>query len=377
MVVRLRWLALALGALVLSIGVQHAQSAPTELFFSEYIEGAGQNKALEIYNGTGASVDLQAQGYSVFFSFNGGTSTRTIGLTGAVANGDVYVIAQATADPAILAQADQTDTSTSWFNGDDFVALRKNGVTVDGIGQLGFDPGTEWGTGNTSTADNTIRRKPTVQAGDTGEGDAFDPATEWEGFPQNTFDGLGSHTITTGGDAAPAVASTVPANGATEVAENANVTINFSEPVSAAAGWYSISCASSGAHTATQSGGPQSYTLNPDSDFAEGEGCTVTVDASKVTDVDTDDPSRDPDRPGAGRRPSVAVRRPARQGRGRRDRRARLERLDPGHDSGRRSGHVRGDSRLQLVRCECRRCRRSGPRARHRDGVPCRLHAEL
>ncbi len=29
-----------------------------ELFFSEYIEGSSYNKALEIYNGTGVTVDL-------------------------------------------------------------------------------------------------------------------------------------------------------------------------------------------------------------------------------------------------------------------------------------------------------------------------------
>ncbi len=290
MIVRLRWFALVIGALVLSLGVQHAQSAPTELFISEYIEGSGQNKALEIYNGTGGPVDLGALGYTVFFSFNGGTSTRTIPLTGTVANGDVFVIAQATADPGILAQADQTDTSTSWFNGDDFVALRKGGVTVDGIGQLGVDPGTEWGTGNASTADNTIRRKATVQSGDTNETDAFDPASEWDGFAINTFDGLGSHTITTGGDAAPAIASSTPANGAGEVPVDSDVSVTFSEPVSVASGWYSISCTSSGSHSAAESGGPQTFVLNPDTDFVQGESCTVTVDATKVTDLDTDDP---------------------------------------------------------------------------------------
>lgn len=297
MIVRPRWFALAMGALVLVLGVQRAQSAPTELFISEYVEGSGQNKALEIYNGTGAAVDLGALGYSVFFSFNGGTSTRTIPLAGTVANADVFVIAQATADPAILAQADQTDTSTSWFNGDDFVALRKNGVTVDGIGQLGFDPGTEWGTGDASTADNTIRRKATVQSGDTSETDAFDPASEWDGFAINTFDGLGSHTITTGGDAAPAVTASQPANGAGEVPVDSDVSVTFSEPVSVASGWYSISCTSSGVHTATQSGGPQTFVLNPDVDFVVGESCTTTIDAAKVTDVDVDDP---PDQMAAG-----------------------------------------------------------------------------
>ena len=35
---------------------------------------------------------------------------------------------------------------------------------VDVVGQIGFDPTFEWGTGNTSTADNTIRRKPLVRS---------------------------------------------------------------------------------------------------------------------------------------------------------------------------------------------------------------------
>jgi predicted extracellular nuclease len=135
-----------------------------------------------------------------------------------------------------------------------------------------------------------MRRKPTIQSGDSNGGDAFDPAVEWDGFPNGDFTGLGAHTVTTGGDAAPTVTSTSPSNGATEVAQSANVTINFSEPVAAAAGWHTISCSASGVHTAVQTGGPQSYTLNPDADFDLGETCTVTVDATKVTDTDMDDP---------------------------------------------------------------------------------------
>jgi predicted extracellular nuclease len=38
------------------------------------------------------------------------------------------------------------------------------------------------------------------------------------------------------------------------------------------------------------SGGPTTFTLDPDADFAEGEACTVTIVASQVTDLDTDDP---------------------------------------------------------------------------------------
>lgn len=172
-----------------------AHAATSELFFSEYIEASSYNKALEIYNGTGTPVDLAAGGYSIRMSFNGGTSTYTINLTGSVADGDVYVVAPTNAtDTTIQAQVDQLQ-GTSWFNGDDAVVLLKGGVVIDVIGQVGFDPGSEWGSGLTSTMDNTLRRKPGISAGDTDPSDPFDPALEWDGFENNAFDGLGSHNI--------------------------------------------------------------------------------------------------------------------------------------------------------------------------------------
>ncbi|MGH2528212.1 MAG: lamin tail domain-containing protein [Actinomycetota bacterium] len=170
-----------------------AHAAPTELFFSEYIEGTSNNKALEIFNGTGAAVDLATGGYNVQMFFNGNPAAGlTINLTGAVASGDVFVLAQSSANAAILAQADQT-SGAGFYNGDDAVALRQGTTLIDVIGQIGFDPGTEWGTGLTSTADNTLRRKPTIEAGDTNGSDAFDPAVEWSGFATDTVAGLGSH----------------------------------------------------------------------------------------------------------------------------------------------------------------------------------------
>ncbi len=170
-----------------------AQAAPTDLFFSEYIEGSSNNKALEIYNGTGAAIDLGTAGYSVQMFFNGSaTAGLTINLTGTVADGDVFVLAHSSAAAAILAEADQTN-GAGWYNGDDAVVLRKGTTILDVIGQVGFDPGTEWGSGLTSTADNTLRRKPAIEAGDTNGGDAFDPSVQWTGFATDTFDGLGSN----------------------------------------------------------------------------------------------------------------------------------------------------------------------------------------
>jgi uncharacterized protein len=283
--------ALLLTAVVLPLvfALESARAAPTELFFSEYIEGTSNNKALEIFNGTGAPIDLAANGYDVQMCFNGNpVCSLTIPLIGSVASGDVFVLAQSAAGPAILAQADQTNGS-GWFNGDDAVLLRRGGTVIDAIGQQGFDPGTEWGAGLTSTADNTLRRKGTIQGGDGNAGDPFDPVVEWDGFATDTFDGLGSHTIVEG-DLPPEVTATTPANDATEVALGTNVTVTFSEPVSVTGSWFTISCTTSGQHTAAVSGGPATFTLDPDGDFADGEACTVSIASARVADLDADDP---------------------------------------------------------------------------------------
>ena len=67
---RLR-LAVVGAALVALAGAGGASAAPTELFFSEYVEGSSNNKALEIYNGTGVPVNLATAGYNVQMFFNG------------------------------------------------------------------------------------------------------------------------------------------------------------------------------------------------------------------------------------------------------------------------------------------------------------------
>jgi predicted extracellular nuclease len=286
---RLRGL-LLLVLVPLALLVPSAGAVPTGLYLSEYIEGSSNNKALEIHNNTGSPVNLLSAGYSVQMFFNGSAAAGlTINLDGTVAAGDVFVLAQSSASAAILAQADQTN-GAGWFNGDDAVVLRQGTTVVDSIGQAGFDPGSEWGTGLASTADNTLRRKPTVAAGDMIANDVFDPAAEWDGFATDTFDGLGCSGTSPCNDTAPAVSSTAPANGATDVAAGTNVSITFSEAVNVAGSWFTISCTASGAHSAAVSGGPTTFTLDPDVSFTFGESCTVTVVGPQVTDQDANDP---------------------------------------------------------------------------------------
>jgi predicted extracellular nuclease len=163
----------------------------TELYFSQYIEGSSNNKALEIFNGTSDAVDLG--GYRVQMYFNGSSGAgRIIDLVGMLAAGETHVLAHGSAVQEILDAAQQTN-SESWFNGNDSVVLVRNGAIVDSLGRIGEDPGSQWGSGLASTANNTLRRTAAVCGGDTDATDPFDPAVGWEGFEENSFDGLGEH----------------------------------------------------------------------------------------------------------------------------------------------------------------------------------------
>ena len=184
-----------------TITVTVSESAPVDtncaVIFSEYVEGSGNNKALEIFNPTASAIDLSAGQYILQGYQNGSaTVSYTVNLSGTVASVSTYVVALNTASNDLLALANQTSALLT-FNGDDAVVLRSGGASgtiLDSIGVVGTDPGAEWGSGLTSTADNTLRRKASVKTGDTNTGDAFDPATEWDGYAINTFDGLGAHT---------------------------------------------------------------------------------------------------------------------------------------------------------------------------------------
>jgi uncharacterized protein len=93
-------------------------------------------------------------------------------------------------------------------------------------------------------------------------------------------------------DASPFVASTTPPNGATEVPTNSNITVTFSEPVTAAGGAFALNCTTSGtvSLTVSPSGSSTTYVLDPQSDLQVNETCTVTVESTAVTDVDEVDP---------------------------------------------------------------------------------------
>ena len=126
------WLAaliLAFGAMVPLASRMPVRAASPDLFFSEYIEGSSNNKAIEIFNGTGAAVNLS--GYTLELYSNGSPApTQTLAPSGTVADGDVYVIAHTLSNSLIQAQADLLIATVVTFNGDDAVVLKHNGVVI-------------------------------------------------------------------------------------------------------------------------------------------------------------------------------------------------------------------------------------------------------
>ncbi|EAQ04933.1 extracellular nuclease [Pseudooceanicola batsensis HTCC2597] len=251
-----------------------AQGTASDLLISEIVEGSSFNKAIEIFNGTGADVDLSA--YSVAIYFNGNTAaSTTVVLSGTLAAGAVHVIADDGASAAILAEADVTPGG-NFFNGDDAIVLFKGEEVVDSFGQVGTDPGSQWPGGGQN---DTLVRKASVFEGDTDIGDAFDAALEWEVLPQDDVSNLGTHTFDGGGETDPALSLTLGADTMPEDGGSVTATLTRTGDISAE---LTVTLGSSDTSEATV---PATVT------FAAGSAtATFTVTAIDDAEADADQP---------------------------------------------------------------------------------------
>ncbi len=183
------------------------------IFFSEYAEGSSNNKYLEIYNNSDQTVDLTQYAfpnvsndpttvgeYEYWNTFDAGATIEPFGI---------YVIANPSADGAILAEADMTFTYLS--NGDDGFKLvygtEDSFTVVDELGDWQGDPGSGWDVAGVSggTANHTLVRKSSVQNGSSWSVSAGTTAedSEWIVYDQDTWTYLGSHEIETTQDECP------------------------------------------------------------------------------------------------------------------------------------------------------------------------------
>jgi hypothetical protein len=174
-----------------------------ELFFSEYIEGSSNNKALELYNASADVLDLSA--YSISLYNNGAvTPNSTLPLSGLLNPGATYQIVNSSANAALLALADVT-SGVTFYNGDDALVLFQGSTVIDAIGVVGTDPGTNWPVGSGATSEYTLVRKPEIQAG---QPNWTLGAGEWLVFPLDDFSRFGAHTADPCEDPVPLCSTT-------------------------------------------------------------------------------------------------------------------------------------------------------------------------
>jgi len=197
----------------------------TDLFISEYIEGSSNNKAIEIANFTGNTINLS--GYTVAGYFNGSSSPNTfITLPNfELPNNQVWVVVPSNAIDALKVYANQI-TGIGWFNGDDAVVLKKDNNDIDIIGNIGCDPGVGWIGGGLQTNDVTLVRKNHVFNGIT-----INPSpctfptlsTEWDQYLIDDYSHLGNHTVTY--SATPPTITNQPANATVCIGASTSISI--------------------------------------------------------------------------------------------------------------------------------------------------------
>ena len=169
------------------------------IFISEYIEGSGFNKALEIYNPT--SIPVSLVDYQLANCSNGCDTEGEFDWINDIFSeedvimpGEVFVITHSDADALLLAEADIT--FDNFGNGDDAFALQHiaSGEIVDLIGTLDetAPAGGGWtvsGVEN-ATAEHTLVRNFEVTQG---TNDWTIGQDQWEVNEQNDFSFIGSH----------------------------------------------------------------------------------------------------------------------------------------------------------------------------------------
>ncbi len=186
---------------ILSYSAVNAQST---LLFSEYIEGSGNNKAIELFNPTDTEVNLanyqiaqsnNGGGWQYYHAFSTGASISPYGT---------YVLANDGIDAALydttLADEVLGYPSVVHHNGNDARAvIYISGADTTLIDVFG-DPDSDayWSVGDTTEATHeyTLVRKSDVTTGNTTALGSFgtdDASSEWVVYPQNDFSHLGMH----------------------------------------------------------------------------------------------------------------------------------------------------------------------------------------
>lgn len=167
-------------------------TAPTcnELFISEYLDGNFKDKAIEVFNPTDSTINLNDYIIQVFQ--NGAPTPLDIPLQGTINPKETHVVIHPQASSQLLAKANQSHVNLN-FDGNDAVVLKKGTSTyIDKIGEIAINPGANgWIIPpNATTKDVDLRRKSPV---DKGEGDWNNGKSQWNVHPKDSLQNIKKH----------------------------------------------------------------------------------------------------------------------------------------------------------------------------------------
>ena len=99
---------------ILEPAAPRANAASTDLFMPKYVkgsstnkEGSSTNKAIELFNGTGAAIVLDDTYATQIFANGSAMATATIPLSGTVPASATFVLAREGSAPELVGRADQ------------------------------------------------------------------------------------------------------------------------------------------------------------------------------------------------------------------------------------------------------------------------------
>jgi endonuclease I len=107
----------------------------------------------------------------------------------------------------------------------------------------------------------------------------------WNGSANHTFGGCNRNQTFGSPNTPPSVTSTTPTGGTTDFPGASDLSVTFSEPVTASSGAFGLQCGVSGAVALSHATSATTFTLSKSTVLQGGESCTLTVFASGITDA--------------------------------------------------------------------------------------------
>jgi len=302
---------LAVAGLMAAAAPTSAQPTPSQDIVVSQVYGGGGNSGatlrndyIELFNRGTSAVDVST--WSVQYASATGNTWQRTNLSGTIQPGQYYLVQQAAganASAAALPTPDATGSIAMSATAGK-VALVTSQTTLSGCGTtpgscsshpdvrdfVGYGGASDFeGAGPAPLLTNTTADFRNGEGCiDTNNNNADftsrSPSPRNSSSPRNT---------TCGG---PTVVATVPPGGSQNVPEDSNITIQFSEPVTATDNAFSLSCTSTGPIAVTVTNAPEpttTFVLDPSRRLPSGDTCTVTIEADAVEDATGDNLSGD------------------------------------------------------------------------------------